>query len=286
MQSSKDLIGMNQDSNCEMNFMTKEFWNDILNVSVHQSKINSNVILQTVKFMIQEIDELDPKLISFVSSLIDKPSTQPRNLKDPKKKDFSQYGQSPYMDKLLGEIKNGFVVEAGAYDGEHLSNSLFFELERNWSGILIEPLPFLYESILSKKRKMYSINACIAKNKPIVAKFKISNKPWLSGRESEMSKKHHNRVGSDYNYIYVPCFSLNTILKAINVTRVDLFSLDLEGGEWDVLSNLDLIKINYMSFVIEHNGEVVRRDKMINFLTNKNYKLTKTDGQDIFLLKN
>ena len=35
---------------------------------------------------------------------------------------------------LSGGKRNGFFIESGAYDGEYLSNSLFFEIERNFTG--------------------------------------------------------------------------------------------------------------------------------------------------------
>lgn len=264
--------------------LSDEYWSEIFKVSKHQKKIKPEIILQTLKFMIQETEETDPKLIEFVKSLISSPSSKPRKLSNPNQVDYSQTGQSLYMDKLLGQIRDGFIVEAGAYDGEYLSNSLYFEKERNWSGILIEPLPFLYERIQSKNRKMYTLNACIAKNKPIVAKFKIAPFIAISGRVSEMSDIHHRRVGNSFDIIYVPCFSLNTILKAINVNKVDFFSLDVEGGELEVLSSLDMKNINFRSFVIEHNGEP-RKDVMRELLFKQNYNLTHFDGQDDFFIK-
>ncbi|CAF0748715.1 unnamed protein product [Brachionus calyciflorus] len=266
-------------------FLHDKAWSEIFNVSNHQSKIKPEIIIETIRFMIQEIDELDPKLIEFVKKLIDPPSDKPINLADMKLKDFSQSGQSIYIDELLGKMQNGFVVEAGALDGETFSNSLYFELERNWTGILIEPVPFLYEKILRKNRKMYSINACIARKRPLVAKFKIASSTTLSGRDSEMSDFHQNWVGKDFQYIYVPCFSLNTILKAINIDKVDFFSLDLEGGEWDVLSSLDFKNIDYRTFVIEHNRDKERREKMTNYLIQNNYNLTLTTELDIFFMK-
>ena len=35
---------------------------------------------------------------------------------------------------MLGEKTGGFFIESGAYDGEEISNSLFFELKRNYTG--------------------------------------------------------------------------------------------------------------------------------------------------------
>lgn len=69
--------------------------------------------------------------------------------------DWSQDGQSLTIDavsviislslnlinisQILGGKDSGFYVEVGADDGENYSNSLFFEVFRNWRGILIEP---------------------------------------------------------------------------------------------------------------------------------------------------
>ena len=261
-------------------------WTEVFKSSKHQSKIKPEVILQTLKFMVQEVDEEDPKLIEFVKSLIYSPSTKPLNLSNPNRKDFSQFGEAAFVDQLYGGKKNGFLIEAGALDGEQLSNSLFLERERNWNGILIEPVPTAFETLLTKNRKMYALNACIARKTPLVAKFKMGIDENLSGRNSEMSNVQHDRVKGRFDFIYVPCFSLNTILKAIGVNRVDFFSLDLEGGEWDVLSSLDLNKIDFRFFLIEWFGEADKKDRMVNYLLKYNYVLKKTDHANIYMMKN
>ena len=67
--------------------------------------------------MLHETNENDPELIKFVKSIIIPPSAEPLNLDDKTKKDYSQYGQSSIIDKLLESKKKGFIVEAGAFDG-------------------------------------------------------------------------------------------------------------------------------------------------------------------------
>jgi hypothetical protein len=49
--------------------------------------------------------------------------------------------QVPELLKLFGKQKNGFFIEAGADEGEFLSNTLYFELKRGWTGLLVEPNP-------------------------------------------------------------------------------------------------------------------------------------------------
>ena len=106
--------------------------------------------------MIEERDEEDPELVEFVSSLIIRPKTNRKlNLANKKVTDQSQIGQSKYMDTVLGSKRDGFFIEAGAWNGEDLSNTLFFELERNWTGLLIEPTPSLFKQIQLKKSQRF-----------------------------------------------------------------------------------------------------------------------------------
>ncbi len=142
-------------------------------------------------------------------------------------------GQSKYIDGLLGSKKKGFYVEAGGFDGELYSNSLFFELERDWDGILIEANPNMFKEIVKRKRRTYALNACLA-DKVKVAKFRnFPGVPALSGLDDEMSASHKNwgigAGGGKVENFQVPCFSLVTILKALDIRTVDYFSLDVEG---------------------------------------------------------
>ena len=65
----------------------------------------------------------------------------------------------------------GFFVECGAYDGHHASNSLYLEMYQGWTGLLIEPDPRFFLSLLTLNRKAYAINACLS----------LSDKPMMVG---------------------------------------------------------------------------------------------------------
>ena len=64
----------------------------------------------------------------------------------------AQFNQPRQIDKLLDETRNKFFIEAGAFDGEFYSNSLFFEAERNWTGLLVEPNPVAFQRMQHKGR--------------------------------------------------------------------------------------------------------------------------------------
>jgi len=53
-------------------------------------------------------------------------------------------------------------VECGAFDGQFLSNTLHFELELQWTGLLVEMDPKFYRRLLRLRRNAWSINACLS----------------------------------------------------------------------------------------------------------------------------
>ena len=83
----------------------------------------------TLKFMIQEVNEYDPDLVAFVRSMIiklDRKFPDPVSMESPRK-------DLAYVDKALHSRRNGFYIEAGAFSATEHSNSLFFEVNRNWT---------------------------------------------------------------------------------------------------------------------------------------------------------
>ena len=79
----------------------------------------------------------------------DVPYNFSKNLQDV---DVSGQGQPQTINKEIFKdlIQDGFYIEAGAFDGELRSNSLFFELEKGWNGLLVEPNPDAFQELLSK----------------------------------------------------------------------------------------------------------------------------------------
>ena len=59
-------------------------------------------------------------------------------------------------------MTNGTFFEAGTADGVTFSNSMFFERERHWTGVLIEAKTELYTSLVEVHRKSCTINSCLS----------------------------------------------------------------------------------------------------------------------------
>ena len=72
------------------------------------------------------------------------------------------------------------------------------------------------------------------------------------------TSKNGNKLKGD-KFTNVLCFPLFGVLKAINVTKVDYFSLDVEGNEMDVLRTIPFddveITVKYCSLCQFHAGQ-------------------------------
>ena len=80
--------------------------------SSYKNYTHEYIIEETKKFADRQTEEDDPELIEFVKKLIKPPSTDKYNLRVSNKKDgdYSQEGQSLYIDTLLNQRTNGFFV--------------------------------------------------------------------------------------------------------------------------------------------------------------------------------
>ena len=81
------------------------------------------------------------------------------------KKYFSINKLDEKIEKKYLNYDNGFYVEIGANNGINQSNTFFFELFRNWEGILIEPLELKFhecKKFRSNKSNKFFNYACVS----------------------------------------------------------------------------------------------------------------------------
>ena len=162
-------------------------------------------------------------------------------------KNYSQLGQDKIVDQLLNHRTNGFFIEAGAYDGEKYSNTLFLEKERNWTGLLIEADPSLFQRLKGRQRLAYLSNTCLSSTEyAVAANFTFAD--VLGGIKPTDYKEEV--TGS----AVVQCIPLLSYLLALNITHVDYFSLDVEGTETDVLKQIDFNQFQFDVLSVEYAG--------------------------------
>jgi hypothetical protein len=203
------------------------------------------------------------------------------------------------VDTFYNKSKTeGFFIEAGAFDGYTLSNSLFFEAQRNWNGLLVEAHPDNYEVLASTNRKAWSSGACLSmKQRPDIVHFDAATifggiiqegrpKPGDSLPSTDRERLRE-LTEKTRRTIKMQCLPLYSMLLALGNPTVDYMSLDIEGSELQVLQTLpwDKVDIKIIGLEIlvaksddsapgEHHNQF---DEIKDLLTKQGYDLIRRD---------
>lgn len=207
---------------------------------------------------------------------------------------FSNYYSQSGQDKFLNEFifrnkKNGVFVDIGAHDGIKFSNSYFFEKEKDWSGICIEANPSVFH-LLKQNRSTKCINSCVTPFKQTQLHFlKIEGyAEMLSGIYEFYDPRHLLRIqqeiqkhGGSYQLLPIESSPLSEILDRHALYSIDFISLDIEGGELNILKSIDYERFDIKVIVVENNYS---DPNFILFMQSKGYLLIKElEGDQIFL---
>lgn len=174
----------------------------------------------------------------------------------PKYQYYSQFGEDKYLNENYFKGRRGLTyLEMGAMDGVKFSNTKFFEDYLGWSGILIEPHPNNFY-LLEQQRPYNKLFNHLVSDKEEEVEFIYTNSHHssVSCIKETMPKDH------DTNYFntvetkslkMIPT-KMDKIFKDAKVEHIDLFILDVEGHELNVLKTINFEEISIGLFMIEN----------------------------------
>jgi FkbM family methyltransferase len=191
---------------------------------------------------------------------------------------FERLGSARYSRPALYEMDRklepylpfdgGFFVEAGANDGYLQSNTYYLEKFKNWKGILIEPIPELYELCLLERPQARVFNCALVPEGHPESTVRMTYAGLMSlvtgAQGSNEADRAHAEAGTmlgwDRNYeVEVPARTLSAILDQAAAPDIDLLSLDVEGYEPEALAGLNLDRWAPRYLLIEAVDEERRR---------------------------
>jgi FkbM family methyltransferase len=192
-----------------------------------------------------------------------------------------------YFEKnCLNEVN---VVVVGANNGEipdFLTNHL---LKANVTGILIEPVSYLYEKL---KIKFAGANNLKIENSAIYkrnGKKKIYrlNKPeyfphWSEGLgtlKKNIILDHKNQIRDIEKHIVnetVNCITFDKLFKKHGLKEIQLLQIDTEGSDYEILMSLDLEQYRPDMIILEYlHMTFYQYYALVKFLRARNYKVIK-----------
>lgn len=185
---------------------------------------------------------------------------------------YSQYGQDQYVhETFFKDFHCGTFIEFGALDGLLDSNTLFFERELDWTGILIEPNPLAFE-MLKKNRPHCNIEQVAISNENTVMPFMRidGNFYGWSGLLADIEPQHSERIEQyirkeEIQTINVQVHDLAWLADQYSLKHVDFMSIDTEGTEEKIMNAFPWEKLTVTVFCIENNFQNYSIDALMTF---------------------
>ena len=208
------------------------------------------------------------------------------------------YGQfNPPVDKVLYDryFKNKFdciSIECGAFDGLTENCTKFFEENLNWTTINIEPLPHIFNKLLINRPKSINKNVALS-NKNFDDKIRVYNIKTYGIYNTNASLVHlpkhkqslEKQSNNNFKDFDVKCITYDSLIQNLKINKLDLFILDVEGHEYEVIDGMINATIFPEVFVIEHGHRTPKEiEEKLNCLPVK-YKLDHISFVNSFFIK-
>ena len=197
----------------------------------------------------------------------------------------SEAREKRLIREYFGQKRNGVFVEVGANDPTSPeSQSHHLEVELDWTGLLIEPIPYL--AALARQERPKAIVCEYACTSPDKVGFLELLIPKVGG---ELMTGHASVEANidDHNYrefekIRVEALTLSSICSKNHIDSIDLLSIDVEGAELEVLLGADLERFKPKLILLEDKHFYLVKHR---FLTKAGYVLAQRLNLNCWYIK-
>jgi FkbM family methyltransferase len=161
---------------------------------------------------------------------------------------------------------DAFVVQIGANDG--LAGDPLGEAfsKTRWSGLLVEPVPHLYEELVARYRNRPAVRierAAVSTQDGEAPLYRLRSVPgqtpeWfgqLATLNRDVLLKHRSSIPEIESLLIeerVPTQRLDTLLARHAVSKIDLLVIDTEGHDFEILRTLDFTRFRPVLLMFEH----------------------------------
>jgi FkbM family methyltransferase len=198
-------------------------------------------------------------------------------------------GRSLAGPRLLRHFADSYpdatFIEIGSHDGERhddlgpfLLSLRPFVLSRSWTGVMVEPVPYLFERLRRNYGGLGRIaleNAAIADRDGRVPFYHLAH---VDDPERERLPQWYDALGSlsrDAVLAWrdaipdierrvvrteVPCLSFESLCRKHDVRELDLLAIDTEGYDYEIIRTIDFAAHRPRLLVYEH-GHLLAGDR-------------------------
>lgn len=183
---------------------------------------------------------------------------------------YSQNNEEIYIVKhfdmlnQLGVPLTKTFLDLGAYDGIDLSNTRRL-MELGWQGMCVEPNPDIFMKLVLNCDAFESVKFC-----PYAigvmngfAELKANDTYYSTLKESELKRWENQNF--QFKPINIEVVDFETFYNKVSPFKTyDFISIDCEGLDYEILTQIDLDKVGCYLICVETNGK--ETEKYIHYI--------------------
>jgi FkbM family methyltransferase len=207
------------------------------------------------------------------------------------------------VDAFAARYPNALFVEIGANDADHHDHLREHIHSRSWRGVMVEPVPFIFENLARRYGAMDGIaleNAAIAATDGELPFYHLAEATpedrerlpyWYHGTGSfsrEQVLGHKKDIPDIEDRIVerkVTTMTFAALAEKHDLDDLDLLLTDTEGYDWEILKTIDLQRFRPRLAIYEHY-HLSREDRAacIDHFRSAGYSVLE-EGFDTFCLR-
>jgi len=155
-------------------------------------------------------------------------------------------------------------LQIGAFDGKSGDPVYRKAIDYNWSGILVEPISDYFTQL----RNNYRSNPNVVFENVAISREHGSRAMFRKGNLSSTSLERN--INFDTGKIteeLVSCITLQSLLQRHNVHQIDLFQVDAEGKDQEIMEDFDFD--TYSPAIINFEANSLSSPQRINMMLEK-----------------
>ena len=181
---------------------------------------------------------------------------------------YSQHDEELIVRHFFDDERGGVFLDVGCWDWKEGSTTLYLEERLGWSGIGVDAQAKVREGYEKHRPRTRFMNYIVTDHSGTMERL------YLADQISSINRDHVEQFPGAQWYesepIEVPAITLNDLLAANGVERIDFLSMDIEGAEPKALAGFDIGKYKPRLVCIESSPHI--RDAILQYFTTRGYE--------------
>jgi FkbM family methyltransferase len=163
---------------------------------------------------------------------------------------YAQRYEDMHLARCFGERTSGFYIDIGAGHPVYDNVSFAFYL-RGWSGITVEPNPWLAQLSAAVRPRDRRIQSLVGAAAGEATYYLVEDFHGLSTTITSHAQAAQAELGKAVQTMIVPVTTLRTMCEQHAPATIDFLKVDVEGAEPDVLAGGDWQRFRPKVVVVE-----------------------------------